>query len=299
MKDHIERWNRCLQLIKEYLPKDVKAIPHDDPEWVYKTWFEPIACESFDAATGALVLCVPDHHVCDYIEHYRLSLWSWALRTAFGQNVQLGYRVQSQAAPQPEGYLAAAQPGERLHFTIPDARERLEQELRRAVGPDFQWLSCPTANGDIGYDKIATWLSDNKGRGLLYVGTPGVGKSVMCCDVLPSIIGGSDKDRILVVTAEQMLERADELKRAECVVIDGLGREPRKNFGKTDNTFLDLCEASVKGGPLLIVSTCLSTDARNSALYPDSILNRYGMEVLDRLKTVATMTRYSGPSLRR
>ena len=280
MKDHVERWNRCLQLIREYLPKDVKAIPADDAEWVYSTWFAPITCDSFDPDTGALLLCVPDGHVIDYIEHYRMPLWSWALRTAFCSNVSLSYRLRA-AASQPDGHLAAAVPHQRIHFTIPDARERLEEGLRRAVGPGFQWLQRP-------YDKIVSWLSDNKGRGLLFVGPSGVGKSVMCCDILPAIIGGKDKDKIPVVTAEQMLTRGDELKRAEVVVIDGLGREPRKKYGHQDNTFLDLCEASVNGGPLLIINTSLSTNALNSSLFPDSIERRYGIEVLDRLMVIAT-----------
>lgn len=292
MKDHIERWNRCLQLIREYLPKDTAIIPADDPEWVYQTWFSPVTCESFDAVTGALVLCVPDSHVCDYIEHYRLRLWSWAIRTAFGQNVQLGYRIKSQTTQPAVGHLAGAVPHERLRFSVPDARERLEQELRRAVGPGFQWLSKP-------YDKITEWLSDNKGRGLLFVGPTGVGKSVMCCDILPSIIGGKDKDEILVVTAEKMLERGDELKRARCVVIDGLGREPRKKFGHPDNTFLDLCEASVQGGPLLIIATGLSTNTVSNPLFPESIEQKYGAEVLDRLKVIATTAICYDGSLRR
>lgn len=298
MKDHIERWDRCLQLIREYLPKDVKVIPADDAEWVYSTWFASITCESYDADTGALVLCVPDSHVIDYIEHYRMPLWSWALRTAFSPAVRLSYRVRSAAASSP-WFLASAMPHERLRLTVPDARERLEAELLRTVGPGYQWLRCPSQKGDLGYDKIVSWLSDNKGRGLLYVGTPGVGKSVMCCQILPAIIGGDDRGSIPVVTAEQMLQRGDELKRARCVVIDGLGREPRKQYGKTDNTFLDLCEASVQGGPLLIITTCLSTTPVNSPLFSDSIQERYGMEVLDRLASCTTMTRYSGATLRR
>ena len=109
MKDHIERWEHCLQIIRQYLPKDTKNIPSDDAEWVYQTWFEPITCESFDPATGALLLCVPSRHVIDYIEHYRMPLWSWALRTAFGQNLTLSYRVSSSPAEQREGILAGGQ----------------------------------------------------------------------------------------------------------------------------------------------------------------------------------------------
>jgi DNA replication protein DnaC len=300
MSDHIARWNRCLQLIKEYLPKDVKLIPADDVEWVYNTWFAPVTCESFDPDTGALVLCVPDRHVCEYIEHYRLPLWSWAIQAAFGRNARLSYRIARPVASVgfSHGVLNSALPHTRLQFSVPNARERLEQELQRAVGPGYQWLRYQGQNGkDICYDKIADWLSDNKGKGLLFVGTTGVGKSVMCRDILPAIIGGNDKDKIPVVTAEQMLTRADELKRASVVVIDGLGHEERMNYGKTNNTFLDLCEASVQGGPLLIINTQLSTTPVHTKDFPLSIEERYGREVLDRLAAVTTMALYSGKSL--
>ena len=216
--------------------------------------------------------------------------------------MQLGYRVMSSASSQPEGYLKDSLPHERLHFTIPDARERLQEELRRAIGPGFQWLSNPTQLGDLAYDKIVSWLQDNQGRGLLFVGTTGVGKSVMCCDILPAIIGGREREKIPVVKAEDIRTRLDELKRASVVVIDDLGKEPRKHYGETDNSFYDLCEASTQGGPLLIIATSLSTTPvgpQHRQQFPLSIWERYGNEVLDRLSVVCTATVYSGKSLRR
>lgn len=290
-----EKWQHCLQLIKEYLPKDVELIPSDDAEWVYNTWFAPVACESYDDATGELELVAPSKHVALYIEHYHMKLWKWAVRTAFGPTVKVYYRFSS-VVPQ-KGYLSGS-PGQRLQFSIPNARERMEEELRRAVGADFQWLRCQGQNGsDICYDKIADWLTDNKGKGLLFVGPTGAGKSKMCCDILPAIIGGDDRQKIPVVTAREMRSRIDELKKARVVVIDGLGREDRKNYAATDNTFLDLCDASVHGGPLLIVNTQLSTTPVHSKGFPLSIEERYGREVLDRLASVTTMALYTGDSL--
>jgi len=291
----IEKWQHCLQLIKEYLPKDVKLIPADDAEWVYNAWFAPVTCESYDDATGELKLVMPDRHVALYIEHYHMKLWKWALRTAFGPTVKAYYRFAS-AAPQ-KGHLSGS-PGKRLQFSVPNARERMEEELRRVVGTDFRWLRCQGQNGsDICYDKIADWLTDNKGKGLLFVGPTGAGKSKMCCDILPAIIGGDDRQKIPVVTAREMRSRIDELKKARVVVIDGLGREERKNYGNDDNTFLDLCDASVQGGPLLIVNTQLSTTPVHSKDFPLSIEERYGREVLDRLAAVTTMALYTGDSL--
>lgn len=295
MEDYQKRWNQCLQLIQEYLPKDKELIPNDDAKWVYETWFASLSYKSYDDATGNLVLRAPNKYVCEYIEHYHMKLWVWAVRKTFGPKVKLDYDILSVETK--KSYLAGAR-GQRLQFAIPNARERMEEELRRAVGTDFQWLRCQGQNGsDICYDKIADWLTDNKGKGLLFVGPTGAGKSKMCCDILPAIIGGDDRQKIPVVTAREMRSRIDELKKARVVVIDGLGREGRKNYGDDDNTFLDLCDASVDGGPLLIVNTQLSTTPVHSKGFPLSIEERYGREVLDRLATVTTMALYTGDSL--
>lgn len=293
MTDYNQQWNRCLQLIRENIGKDTKMIPVDDSEWVFNTWFAAVTFESYDPETGAIMLSVPDGHVCDYIEHYHMPLWSWALRSTFGQQVRLNYRIKHPSADHPEGFLSGVSP-ERPKFTVPDARKKLEDGLRCVVGDHFKWLPD--------YDKVATWLSDNKGRGLLCVGTPGLGKSVLCCDVLPTILGGQDwQKKIIVVQAKEMRQRIDELLHARCVVIDDLGKEPRKYYGNTDNTFFDLCEASAHGGLLLIITTNLSTTPVQSQfrnIYPDSIQERYGAEVLDRLKSITKMVRLEGQSLR-
>lgn len=288
--DYQSTWERCLLSIEESLAKDFKVIPVDDSEWVYDTWFAPIAFEGYDEATHTLTLSVPDRHVCQYIEHYRMRIWSWALRNAFGPNVRLTYHITQPSADHPEGFLSSVMP-ERPRFYVPAARQKVEDGLRRVVGEKMRWLPD--------YDKVVSWLSDNKGKGLLIAGTPGLGKSVLCCDVLPPILGGSDWHRkIKVVKAADMRQRYDELLKARCIVIDDLGKDPRRHFGDTDNTFYNLCEASVNGGPLLVITTNLSTNAISDPRYPDSIQRRYGQEVLDRLKACTRAVAMSGDSLR-
>ena len=290
--DYSKHWNRCLQLVRENIGNDVKAIPNDDAAWVFDTWFAPIAYEGYDAQKQTLTLRVPDRHVCDYIEHYRMPLWSWALCSVFGPNVRLAYHILQPAPDHPEGFLSGVSP-ERPRFAIPDARQKMEEQLRQhpKVGGRVQWPSY--------YDGVADWLTDNKGRGLLICGTTGTGKSTLCCDVLPPIIGGPDWQKQIVVTkAKDMRRRIDELLHARCVVIDELGKDPRHHYSDTDNTFFDLCEASVQGGPLLIIATNLSTTPCDRSLYPQSILECYGPEVIDRLKACTTVAVFTGASMR-
>ncbi len=281
-----QRWEHCRQLIRE-------NIKSQDADWVYNTWLAPVTVYNYEEGKNMLILQVPSSYIYEFMEHYLIRQLSWAVRTVFGPNTRLGYRVAKSATSQPEGFLTSSVSPTRLQLNIPDARRLMEEELRRVVGNSYQWLPP--------YDKIASWLSGNEGRGLLFVGTPGIGKSIICTEVLPAIIGGKNRDKIPVVSAQDMRSRIDELRRACCVVIDDLGKEPRKHFGDVDNTFFELCEASVKGGPLLIINTNLSTSpvpAADRHLYPLSIQERYGAEVLDRLRAMTTTAIYSGPSLR-
>ena len=289
MNDYKQQWNRCLQLIRENIGKDTNMIPVDDAAWVFDTWFAPVTFESYEPATGTLMLNVPDSHVCDYIEHYRMPLWSWALRSTFGQQVRLSYRIQQQSSDYPDGFLSDVSP-ERPKFAVPDARKKLEDGLRRVIGDRFQWLPD--------YDKVATWLSDNKGRGLLCVGTTGRGKSLLCQQILPVILGNGGRP-IASIAATDLKSRLDELLHEKIVIIDDLGKEPRKYFGNVDNSFFELCNNAERTGNLLIITTNLSTTPSDRAIYPESIQERYGAEVLDRLKSITRMVRLDGESLRR
>ena len=290
MKDYAECWNRCLQLVRENLPKDIKAIPEDDTEWVFNTWFEPITFECYNTDTRELVLRVPSQYICEYIEHYRLPLWSWALRTVFGNDFRLSYRVGT-GRNVAGGFLQQNTPHTRLQLSVPGAREHMERELLRVIGPGYQWIQKP-------YDKIVEWLSDNKGRGLLCVGTTGRGKSLLCQQILPVILGNGGRP-IASIAATDLKSRLDELLHEKIVIIDDLGKEPRKYFGNVDNSFFELCNNAERTGNLLIITTNLSTTPSDRALYPESIQERYGAEVLDRLKSITRMVRLEGESLRR
>ena len=83
------------------------------------------------------------------------------------------------------------------------------------------------------------------------------------------------------------------------MIIDDLGKEPRRQYGNVDNSFFELCNNAERTGHLLIITTKLSTTPSDRALYPESIQERYGAEVLDRLKSITRMVRLEGESLRR
>ncbi|MBR4921110.1 MAG: chromosomal replication initiator protein DnaA [Prevotella sp.] len=75
-------WGDCLHLIKENVT-----------EQQYKTWFEPIVFEKYDAESQMLLVQVPSRYVYEYLEQYYVTLLSKVICRCFGANVQLNYRI--------------------------------------------------------------------------------------------------------------------------------------------------------------------------------------------------------------
>lgn len=285
-----EKWQQCLALIRE-------KVNNVD---VFGTWFAPICPENYDESTGTLILRVPNEYVYKALEHFFVRHLSWALPQVFGKNVRLQYRLVhhepsfadvSEYLQQHSAYDSRRDP---YHIRIPDARRRMEACMHDLLGDRAQWLTA--------YDRVADWLTDNRGRGLLCVGAPSTGKSFFCQKMLPAILGNGGRP-IPTVDAVNLRTRLDELKRERICIIDDLGKEPCKHYGEPDNSFFELCNNAERTGNLLIITTNLSPNIispthPDAARYPDSIEHRYGRAVLDRLKVIVSAIEFRGESLR-
>jgi DNA replication protein DnaC len=166
-----------------------------------------------------------------------------------------------------------------------------------------EWLPC--------YEQVARWLADNDSRGLICLGSCGVGKSVICMQALPYIFkhcfGGID---LLSVTATEMNLRIDELlaycghnrEHNRIIVIDDLGTEPVEtvNYGNRRKPFPELVDAAERTGTLLIITTNLRTnrDSDTHRNYP-SIETRYGVPTLDRLRAITRVAVFTGDTMRK
>lgn len=75
-------WEGCLKFIQENVS-----------EQQYKTWFAPIAFESYSETSKTLLVQVPSPFVYEYLEEYYVELLSKVLTRFFGVNVHLTYRV--------------------------------------------------------------------------------------------------------------------------------------------------------------------------------------------------------------
>lgn len=81
-KSHQSLWDECLRLIRANVT-----------EQQFKTWFAPIAFESYSEAEHVLLVQVPSSYVCEYLEEHYVGLLTKVLVRVFGGQIALRYRV--------------------------------------------------------------------------------------------------------------------------------------------------------------------------------------------------------------
>ena len=276
MDNHQQLWHQCLKLIAETVP------PH-----TFDVWFKDIILESYDPDQHKVLISVPHRYVYEYLEEIHAPLLKQVIVDTFGPGTLLNYRIATTAPVEPVAVLQ--QPpavGQIPTFSIANARERMEKGLQHFLGDRAQWLPA--------YDQVVEWLTDNKGRGLLCIGTSGLGKTLVCEKLLPVILGRNIK----TVTADGLYDHIDELLKERCVIVDDLGKEPMKRYGQPDTSFFKLCDAAERQGILLIVTTNLSTNRVNNPLYTSSIEERYGRDVISRLRATVKVVEFKGKDMR-
>lgn len=287
--DYKQLWQHCLDMIRE---KYGEKYEH----W-FNTWFGDVRFESYNEKSNQLILQVPSKYVYEYLEMEGRKNMKWVLDANFPKDCKVGYRI----APQELTFAQIATYMQRQstnanrdlrHIKIANAKQRLEDGLKYYLKEKpMQWIY-----GNHGYDRVVEWLTDNKGKGLLCIGTTGLGKSLICTKILPILIGNGRK--IACINATELHDKLDELKKEPVVVIDDLGKEPRKHYGEADQSFFELCDNAEKTGAILIITTNLSTDLINDT-YPDSILHRYGNETYSRVKAILRCAIFKGEDMRK
>lgn len=75
-------WDNCLAFIRKNIS-----------EQTYSTWFKSIIFESFRTEQKMVVIRVPSHFVCEYLEENYVKLLHVALSREFGSGVKLSYRI--------------------------------------------------------------------------------------------------------------------------------------------------------------------------------------------------------------
>jgi DNA replication protein DnaC len=172
---------------------------------------------------------------------------------------------------------------------IPNAKDALLAGIQHFTGDRAKWLPA--------YDQIADWLTDNHNKGLLCVGECGLGKTLICCNVLPVLIHHYCHKIVSVYDATALAARHTEAMHDKLLVLDDIGTEPPESiiYGERHIYFNELVDEAEKRGNLLIITSNLRTKAK-----PDqpSIEDTYGLRTLDRLNAICTTVTFRGKSLR-
>ena len=172
---------------------------------------------------------------------------------------------------------------DKVSIKIPDSRNNLWAGIRYYTGDAAKWLPE--------YEEVADWLSDNKERGLLCLGSCGRGKSLICNRVLPILLNHFCGKVLSCYDAQQMNTDIDNVIKKHIIYIDDVGTEGVSiKFGERRMAFSEIVDEAEKKGKLLIVTSNLTTE---------KLKEKYGERTLDRLKGISRLILFKGESLRR
>lgn len=163
------------------------------------------------------------------------------------------------------------------------AYEMVVSGLRHFCGNDAQWLPE--------YDRVTQWLKDNKGKGLLVSGDAGVGKSILCREIIPRIINSrGEHDICSVVTAYKLAETGETGFNRGVIMIDDIGVEDDyTRYGAHRNIVREVIDEAEIYGHTLIMTTNLPQD---------KLREKYGERTVDRLMSLCDYVVIGGENFR-
>ncbi len=178
-----------------------------------------------------------------------------------------------------------------VRISVPNAREMLRDGLDYYVRRYTNGREHKAVWTEKNYAPVADWLADNKGKGLLMIGSCGLGKTLIGTCIIPLLMLEYCKKRAVVCTAREIAQNPDTIIPHHVIVVDDIGTESVSNiYGNKRIPFAELCDAAERKGKLLVLTSNLTID---------EIKERYGERVVDRLRAITKPVVFTGKSLRR
>ena len=141
------------------------------------------------------------------------------------------------------------------------------------------------------YDEVASWLTDNEGKGLLLMGNCGRGKSLLATKVLPLLINTCCRKMVSTYTAMQMNMKPDSVMSKHLICVDDIGTEGESMlYGNRRMVVAELADAAEREGKMLLLTTNMSVD---------ELRQKYGERTIDRLRVITKPIVFMGESLRK
>ncbi|WP_195553182.1 P-loop NTPase family protein [Bacteroides eggerthii] len=170
-----------------------------------------------------------------------------------------------------------------IQISIPDAKDVLWRGIKYFTGDAAKWRPE--------YEEIAQWLANNKGRGLLCTGNCGLGKTLICCKIIPLLLHHYHRKIVYCYGAQQLNVSADAIISKHILCIDDVGTECESvKYGERRRVFAELVDEAEKKGKLLIITSNLPLE---------ELKKKYGERTIDRLKAITTKVLFMGESLRK
>jgi len=177
-------------------------------------------------------------------------------------------------------------PEDRVLVRVPNALEELKAAMGYFVSLEEKKLVWMPQ-----YDRVADWLTDNKGRGLLLYGTPGQGKTLIGRYAIPAILYHRLNLIANAVDATAINRDPDLWLTKKILSIDDIGVEDISNkYGNRRMVISEVLDAAEKNGKLLILT---------SNLTKDQLIEKYGDRAFDRIIATTQRIAFVGESLRR
>ena len=152
------------------------------------------------------------------------------------------------------------------------------------------------------YDKIVEWLRyepEGKRKGLLVIGDVGQGKSLICRDIIPTILNkdcyngaGITYFPCIVRSAYRMKERFEDIFESyyRYIMIDDIGTEGDFNdYGTKRNLFAEVVDHAEAQNKTLILTSNLTLK---------ELEDRYGKRTMSRLSALCKLIQLEGKDLR-
>ncbi len=141
------------------------------------------------------------------------------------------------------------------------------------------------------YEEVASWLEDNKGRGILAYGNCGRGKTLLFSKIIPIIIH-SNLNKVIKITDFKAINASPEsFINCKLLYIDDIGIESAANiYGNKRMILPEIVDNAEKKGNILILSSNLTLA---------EIEEKYGIRTIDRLRSITKTILFNGKSLRK
>jgi len=170
---------------------------------------------------------------------------------------------------------------EKVMIKIPNAKKMLIDGLKYFL-EEPQWLPE--------YEDVASWLEDNKGRGILAYGNCGRGKTLIFSKIFPVLIHSKLNKILRIADFKTINSSPESFMNCKLLYIDDVGIESEANlYGNKRMVLPELVDNAEKKGNLIIISTNLMLN---------ELSEKYGARTLDRLRAITKTILFNGKSLR-